>query len=132
MHRAGRASARGDQYGFMVDHGSSVPLYVQVADDLRRRIRAGEYAPGQRLPSADDLHEIYDVAPEHGAEGADPAAGGGAGGDDARARHVRPPRFTPGAAPVITWRHCPWPAGRVSDSVDMEPPMSRKSGIIGG
>jgi len=30
----------------MVDHGSSVPLYVQVADDLRRRIRAGEYAPG--------------------------------------------------------------------------------------
>ena len=63
MHRDGRGSARGDQYGFMVDHGSSVPLYVQVAGDLRQRIRAGEYAPGQRLPSADDLHEIYDVAP---------------------------------------------------------------------
>jgi GntR family transcriptional regulator len=63
MHRDGRCRARVGQYGFMVDHGSSVPVYVQVADDLRRRITAGEYAPGQRLPSAEDLHEIYDVAP---------------------------------------------------------------------
>ena len=46
----------------MVDHGAAVPAYVQVADDLRRRIRSGEYAPGQRLPSAEDLHQIYDVA----------------------------------------------------------------------
>ena len=36
---------------------------MQVADQLRARIRDGTYAPGQRLPSADDLHEIYDVAP---------------------------------------------------------------------
>ena len=46
----------------MVDHGAIVPPYVQVADDLRRRIRAGEYRPGQRLPSAQDLHQMYDVA----------------------------------------------------------------------
>lgn len=47
----------------MVDHGSSVPAYIQVADDLRRKIRSGEYAPGQRLPSADYIHQEYDVAP---------------------------------------------------------------------
>jgi len=47
----------------MVDHGSATPAYIQVADDLRRKILAGEYAPGQRLPSADRLAQAYDVAP---------------------------------------------------------------------
>ena len=52
------------KYCTMVDHGAPVHAYVQVADDLRRKIRSGEYAPGQRLPSAEDLHQIYDVAVE--------------------------------------------------------------------
>lgn len=39
-----------------------MPVYVQIADDLRRKIASGEYAPGQRLPSADDLTEVYEVA----------------------------------------------------------------------
>ncbi len=47
----------------MVDHGAATAPYLQVAADLRRKIASGEYAPGQRLPSADDLAEIYDVAP---------------------------------------------------------------------
>jgi DNA-binding GntR family transcriptional regulator len=47
----------------MVDHGSATPAYIQVADALRGKIRSGEYAPGQRLPSADDLAEIYEIAP---------------------------------------------------------------------
>jgi len=47
----------------MVDHGSATPAYIQVADDLRNKIASGEYAPGQRLPSADRLAQIYDVAP---------------------------------------------------------------------
>lgn len=47
----------------MVDHGSAEPLYLQLADDLARKIENGEYAPGQRLPSADDLAELHDVAP---------------------------------------------------------------------
>ena len=47
----------------MVDHGSATALYVQVADELTRKIRSGEYAPGQRLPSADDLAELYEIAP---------------------------------------------------------------------
>ena len=35
----------------MVDHESPVAPYRQVAAILRQRIKSGEYAPGQRLPS---------------------------------------------------------------------------------
>lgn len=47
----------------MVDHGSVIPLYVQVADIITRKIESGEYARGQRLPSADDMAELYEIAP---------------------------------------------------------------------
>ncbi|WP_406359465.1 GntR family transcriptional regulator [Streptomyces sp. NBC_00715] len=35
--------------------------YLHIADDLRRRIRAGEWAPGQRLPSRAQLAADYKV-----------------------------------------------------------------------
>jgi len=47
----------------MVDHGSATPLYVQLADLIARKVESGEYAPGQRLPSADDLAGLYEIAP---------------------------------------------------------------------
>lgn len=47
----------------MVDHGSATPLYVQLADLIARKIENGDYVPGQRLPSADDLAEEYEIAP---------------------------------------------------------------------
>ena len=50
----------------MVDHGSATPAYIQVADALRAaRYESGERirALGQRLPSADDLAEIWEIAP---------------------------------------------------------------------
>lgn len=50
----------------MVDHGSAVPAYLQVAYILRDRIISGEYKNGQRLPSADYLHEQFDIAPNTG------------------------------------------------------------------
>ena len=53
----------------MVDHGSATPLYVQLADVLTRKIENGDYAPGQRLPSADDLAEEYDIAPNTALKG---------------------------------------------------------------
>ena len=53
----------------MVDHGSATPLYVQLADVLTRKIENGDYARGQRLPSADDLAEEYDVAPNTALKG---------------------------------------------------------------
>jgi DNA-binding GntR family transcriptional regulator len=38
------------------------PAYRQIADDLRRRIRAGEFAPGDRLPTRKQLAAHYRVS----------------------------------------------------------------------
>lgn len=46
----------------MINHGSSLPLYEQVANDLRRRIEAGELA-GRSEPLTDGgLAADYRVA----------------------------------------------------------------------
>ncbi|WP_416985642.1 GntR family transcriptional regulator [Streptomyces sp. T028] len=37
--------------------------YLRVADDLRRRIKAGEWGVGQRLPSRAQVAENYQVSP---------------------------------------------------------------------
>lgn len=36
--------------------------YEQIADNLRERISAGEFGPGDRLPSSRDLCEQWDVS----------------------------------------------------------------------
>lgn len=46
----------------MVNRGSPVAPYRQIADVLRGRIESGEYAAGQRLPSIKDLMDEYGVA----------------------------------------------------------------------
>jgi GntR family transcriptional regulator len=38
------------------------PPYLQVADELRQRIAAGELEPGDRLPSTRQLAETYGIA----------------------------------------------------------------------
>jgi len=45
-----------------IDRASGVPAYRQLADQLRSRIRAGTYAPGQRLPSERELGELFDTS----------------------------------------------------------------------
>ena len=35
--------------------------YEEIADDLRKRIEAGEFPPGSRLPSRRELTAHYDV-----------------------------------------------------------------------
>ena len=37
-------------------------VYAQVADDVERRIRAGEWAPGERLPGRERMAARYGVA----------------------------------------------------------------------
>lgn len=51
-----------EDYGAMVDHGSPVAPYRQIAAILRGRIESGEYQPGQRLPSINTLMQEYGVA----------------------------------------------------------------------
>ncbi|GAB3443215.1 GntR family transcriptional regulator [Actinophytocola sediminis] len=46
----------------LIEHGSAVPLWRQVADDIAARIESGELPPGARLPAELELAEIYGVA----------------------------------------------------------------------
>lgn len=50
---------------FEADPGDSLPrrlTYRQIADDLADRIAAGEYAPGDQLPTYPQLAELYSVS----------------------------------------------------------------------
>ena len=38
------------------------PRYVEVTDELRRRVESGEYAVGERLPTETQLTEEFDVS----------------------------------------------------------------------
>ena len=44
-----------------VDPNSYTPVHVQVSDDLRDQIRTGHYAPGDVLPTIEDLAHAYHV-----------------------------------------------------------------------
>jgi len=46
----------------LVDRSSDVPAFRQIAEHLRGAIRAGELAPGDRLPSETELMAHYGVA----------------------------------------------------------------------
>ncbi|WP_181804612.1 GntR family transcriptional regulator [Streptomyces shenzhenensis] len=45
-----------------MDLDRSVPVWPQVADELRRRLDAGTYPPGPRFPAVVDLAAELDVA----------------------------------------------------------------------
>lgn len=47
-----------------IDPNDPRPPFRQAADDLRKRISAGEFAPGQVLPSIKALAAEYGVAPQ--------------------------------------------------------------------
>lgn len=46
----------------MVNRKSGVPAFRQVATDLREKIAAGHYAPGDQLPSEREMVETYGVS----------------------------------------------------------------------
>lgn len=50
--------------GVTVDHGAATPVYQQLADILRARIRAGELPPGRALPSETTLMQEHGIARE--------------------------------------------------------------------
>lgn len=45
-----------------IDHDGDIPVYVQLADILRARIRSGELAPRRPVPSKRTLMQAYGVA----------------------------------------------------------------------
>lgn len=42
--------------------GINAPLYFKIEMDLRKKIQAGDYSPGQLLPSERELVKTYDVS----------------------------------------------------------------------
>ncbi|MGH3789796.1 MAG: GntR family transcriptional regulator [Pseudonocardiaceae bacterium] len=44
-----------------VDHRNDRPIYAQIADELRSRIKSGEYGPGAKLPSEAELAGAHGV-----------------------------------------------------------------------
>lgn len=51
-----------DDQGSVVDPNSPVYVYVQVADDIQARIRAGQLQSGARLPGEREMAEQYRIA----------------------------------------------------------------------
>jgi DNA-binding GntR family transcriptional regulator len=45
-----------------INHGSAMPVYVQVAADVEADIDTGRFAPDTRLPSELELAEQYGVS----------------------------------------------------------------------
>ncbi len=45
----------------MLNPNAPIPLYRQLADLLTAKIRAGEYAPGSRIPSEHNLAAVYSI-----------------------------------------------------------------------
>lgn len=46
-----------------MDFSNNIPIYLQVADDIKQRIVNGEILPGSRLPSAAELALAYKINP---------------------------------------------------------------------
>ncbi|MGW5970539.1 GntR family transcriptional regulator [Streptomyces sp. NPDC055186] len=46
-----------------MDLDRSVPVWPQVAEELRRRLDAGQYPAGERFPAVNELAAELDVAP---------------------------------------------------------------------
>ncbi len=47
----------------MINRGSVIPPWQQLADLLRARIESAELAPGDKLPSIVSLSQEHDLAP---------------------------------------------------------------------
>jgi GntR family transcriptional regulator len=48
-------------FGFMISRRAGASLYEQVADAIRQKIKSGELAPGDKLPSEKYLADEYQV-----------------------------------------------------------------------
>ena len=46
----------------MINHNSSVPMYLQISRQLSEAIQQGVYNPGDKLPSESTLCQQYDVS----------------------------------------------------------------------
>lgn len=48
--------------GTTLKHGTFVPLYYQLREIIEKKIDSGEWKPGDKIPSENDLRTSYDVS----------------------------------------------------------------------
>jgi GntR family transcriptional regulator len=48
---------------FSISTGSTEPIYRQLVDQIRRRVAAGQWAPGEAMPSVRELAQALAVNP---------------------------------------------------------------------
>lgn len=58
-----RKGGRAAEKLFYINRESDLPVYAQLAESLRQQMLAGEYQPGEKLPSENMLVEMYKVSP---------------------------------------------------------------------
>lgn len=46
----------------VIERDSAIPIYQQLEGILRARIASGEWVPGQRIPSENDLYRMYGLS----------------------------------------------------------------------
>ena len=67
---------------------ANYPIYLQIAEDIKRRIVIGELKAGDKLPSNAELALAYQVNPQYGTANLSPAGGRGHLLYQTRHRHV--------------------------------------------
>ncbi len=45
-----------------IDRDVPIPLYYQIAEQIRERVRTGELLPGERIPAERELTQLFDVS----------------------------------------------------------------------
>ncbi|MEU1301651.1 GntR family transcriptional regulator [Streptomyces shenzhenensis] len=45
-----------------IDRSSAIPIYVQLADLIRKRIESGEWAPEQKIPSENEFNALFGIS----------------------------------------------------------------------
>ncbi|TPW74846.1 GntR family transcriptional regulator [Schumannella soli] len=46
----------------VLDRNSATPLYVQLADVIRDKIKGGEWVPDQKIPSENEFNQLYGIS----------------------------------------------------------------------
>ena len=45
-----------------LDHDSSVPFFIQIAETMKRRILSGQYNPGKHLFTGEELEKEFQTS----------------------------------------------------------------------
>ena len=55
------ANIKGKKEKISVDHNSSIPFFIQIAETMKRRILSGQYNPGKQLFTGEELEKAKGV-----------------------------------------------------------------------